>query len=330
MKKLSLRRWVVINLVLAIAAAASILLASLVGERSIPFLQHWRDLTPEERDILLVGRLPRVLLAAVTGMALGSSGTAFQGLLQNSLADPYILGVSSGAALGSIWGLALGLPFGFIPVVAFASSLAAMMLVYKTASVRGQLAPHTLLLTGVILNAFLFAFILILNGLVSFEQSQKILYLLIGSLESEDYGRILVVALLVFAGVAALTAEGYPLNLLTSGAETSRVLGLDPHRHRRRIFFAASLMIGAVVPLAGLIGFVGLFVPHIARMLFGPDHRLSIPASGWIGAILLVLCDTLARTLLVHSSYETELPVGAITALVGAPFFLILLKKKSP
>ena len=328
MKKLSLKKWVITNSVLALLTVMVMSLATLIGEQSIPLLTSWKTLTLEEKNILWVGRLPRILLAAITGMALGSSGTAFQGLLQNSLADPYILGVSSGAALGSILGLAFGLPFTLIPFVAFTTSFASMLFVYKTAAVRGQLSPHTLLLTGVILNAFLFAFILILNGLVSFQQSQKILYLLIGNLESETYGRILMVSLLVLFGIIVLTLEGHPLNLLTSGSETAKTLGLNPAHHRRRIFFAASLMVGAVVPLAGLVGFIGLFVPHIARMIFGPDHRLSIPASAWIGAMLLIICDTLARTLLTSSAYQTELPVGAITALVGAPFFLILLKKR--
>lgn len=327
MKILSLRRFFLVNLLLVLLVGLTLLGASLVGEHALPLFRPWRHWTPEEKDILFVSRLPRVLLAAVTGMALGSSGTAFQGLLKNSLADPYILGVSSGAALGSILGLALGLPFGTIPFVAFSSALLTMLVVYKTASAGRRLSPHTLLLTGVILNAFLFAFILILNGLANFEESQKILYLLIGNIESESYDRIGLVAGLVMAGLLALTAEAHALNLLTSGVETAHVLGLNLNQHRKRIFFAASLMVGAVVPLAGLVGFVGLFVPHIARMIFGSDHRISLPASAWLGAMLLVICDTLARTVLVSSAYQTELPVGAITALVGAPFFLVLLKR---
>jgi iron complex transport system permease protein len=328
MKTLSLKKWFATNALLIILAAAVAFAAALVGEKSLPFFTRWSAWSPEDKDILLASRLPRVLLAAVTGVALGSSGTAFQGLLQNALADPYILGVSSGAALGSILGYALHLPFAGIPFFAFAASLAAMLLVYRTAMRGGQIAPHTLLLTGVILNAFLFAFILILNGLASFEQSQKIIFLLIGNLETETYGRIALVAGIVAVGLIALTAEGHALNLLTSGPETARSLGLDPNRHRKRVFFAASLMVGAVVPLAGLVGFIGLFVPHIARWLAGPDHRLSIPAAAWIGAILLIVCDTLARTLLVSSAFQTELPVGAVTALVGAPFFLLLMKKR--
>ncbi|HSA59298.1 MAG TPA: iron ABC transporter permease [bacterium] len=328
MKTLTLRRWMGLNALLAALAVAVALAASLAGESPLPFFTAWKDWAPEQKDILWVSRLPRVLLAALAGMALGSSGTAFQGLLRNALADPYILGVSSGAALGSILGLALKLPFAAVPVLAFATSIAAMLLVYRASMRSGRIAPHTLLLTGVILNAFLFAFILILNGLASFEQSQKILFLLIGNLETETYARIGCVAAIVVAGLVLLTAEGRALNLLTAGPETAQALGTDPDRHRRRIFFAASLMVGAVVPLAGLIGFIGLFVPHIARWTVGPDHRISIPASAWIGAMLLIVCDTIARTLLVSTAFQTELPVGAVTALVGAPFFLILMKKR--
>lgn len=326
---ITLKKWFTINALLAAVAFLTALGASLVGEQSLPLWTRWTEWTAEQRSIFLISRLPRVALAAVTGMALGSSGMAFQGLLQNALADPYILGVSSGAALGSIVGFALGLPFAGIPAFAFLTSLAAMLLVYRTSMRGGQIAPHTLLLTGVILNAFLFAFILILNGLASFEQSQKILFLLIGNLETETFARIGGVAILVAAGIATLTAEGHALNLLTSGPETARSLGLDPDRHRKRIFFAASLMVGAVVPLAGLVGFIGLFVPHITRWIVGPDHRLSIPSAAWVGAILLIVCDTLARTLLVSSTFQTELPVGAVTALVGAPFFLFLMKRRN-
>lgn len=328
MNTLTLRRWFATNSLLAILAILTATAATLIGEQTLPVFSSWTSWTPEQKSIFWVSRLPRVFLAAVTGMALGSSGMAFQGLLQNALADPYILGVSSGAALGSILGFALGMPFAGIPLFAFLTSLAAMLLVYRTSMRGSQIAPHTLLLTGVILNAFLFAFILILNGLASFEQSQKILFLLIGNLETETYARIGGVALLVICGIIVLTAEGHALNLLTSGPETARALGLDPNRHRKRIFFAASLMVGAVVPLAGLIGFIGLFVPHITRWVVGPDHRLSIPAAASIGAILLIICDTLARTLLVSSVFQTELPVGAVTALVGAPFFLFLMKKR--
>ena len=191
------------------------------------------------------------------------------------------------------------------------------------------MSPHTLLLTGVILNAFLFAFILIVNSLVRFEKSQRMLYLLIGSIDAEETSRLIFCALLVLCGLVIVTLEGYSLNLMNLGEDTAQSLGLNISRHRRILFFAASLMVGAVVPLAGLVGFVGLFVPHITRFLFGGDHRVTIPSSAWIGGILLVLCDTLARTLLIRTSLQTELPVGAVTALFGAPFFFLLLRKRS-
>ncbi len=321
-------RWWLRQVFLALIVIALIFLCAMIGERFLNLIPGMASLSGQDRQILWMSRVPRILLAAMTGMALGASGTAFQGLLQNSLADPYILGVSSGAALGSILGLALGLPFGSIPILAFTCSLAAMLIVYGVAQSRGRMTPHTLLLTGVILNAFLFAFILILNGVVRFEKSQKILYLLIGSIDAEDTARLLFSGILVLAGLAILTLEGHALNLMTAGSDTARSLGLSPSRHRRIIFFAASLMVGAVVPLAGLVGFVGLFVPHITRLIFGNDHRTTIPASAWIGAMMLMICDTIARTALIHTELQTELPVGAITALVGAPFFLILMKRR--
>lgn len=325
MKPLSIKKWALTLIALKILTLFIFLLSLSLGGKIIwPF----GVLSPEDHNILWISRLPRVFLALMTGYALGTSGTAFQGLLQNSLADPYILGVSSGAALGSILGLAFHLPFEMIPLLSFASAFGAMILVYTLASKNKQVTPHTLLLTGVILNAFLFAFILLLNGLVSFEQSQKIIFLLMGNIGTESFDKLLLVTVFVFVGSLFLTREGYVLNLLSSGAESAATSGIDVPRHRKRIFFYASLMIGAVVPLAGLVGFIGLFVPHITRFILGPDHRLVIPASGWIGAIVLMLCDTLARSALIWTSYQTELPVGAITPLLGAPFFLFLLKKE--
>lgn len=332
MTPLTLKRWGAWNGILFLATILVILAGLTAGGRFFSLPEIFQNLfgavsNPDLYAILTVSRLPRVLLAGLCGMALGAAGASFQGLLQNSLADPYILGVSSGAALGSILGLALNLPFVFIPPLAFATAMLAMMLVYWAASLRRQISPHTLLLTGVILNAFLFAFILIINGLVSFEQSQKILFLLIGNIETESYSRIGLSATLVLLGIFLLTMEGHPLNLISSGQQTASTLGIDVARHRKRVFLLASLIVGAVVPLAGLIGFIGLFVPHITRMIFGPDHRLSIPASGWMGAMLLILCDAIARSLLVSGRFQTELPVGAVTAFLGAPFFLYLLRR---
>ncbi len=326
MKTLTPKRWISTHLLLGLLTTLILIIATGIGPTLFwPF----GNLSEEASTILWTTRLPRVLLAALAGYTLGVTGTSFQGLLQNSLADPYILGVSSGAALGSIVGIAFGLPFSFIPLISFGGALAAMLVVYGVASTQKQVTPHTLLLTGVVLNAFLFAFILLLNGLMSFEQSQKVLLLLIGNLETESFSRIGFVSLFVLMGTILLTREGHILNLLSAGSDTATSLGIDTHKHRRLIFFAASLMIGAIIPLTGLIGFVGLFVPHITRFILGTDHRLSIPAAGWIGAMILVICDTIARTAFSLTSFQTELPVGAITAFLGAPFFLYLLKRRT-
>ncbi len=326
MPPLTPKKWAFANLLLLAFAGMVLLLAACVGPT---FFWPFGRLSEEASAILWTTRLPRVLLAGLAGYALGVTGTSFQGLLQNPLADPYILGVSSGAALGSIVGIAFGMPFSTIPFVSFGGAFSAMLLVYGVAATRKQVTPYALLLTGVVLNAFLFAFILLLNGLMSFEQSQKVLLLLIGNLETESFPRIGFVAALVAIGTVLLTREGYVLNLLASGPDAAASLGIDTVSHRRHIFVAASLMIGAVIPLTGLIGFVGLFVPHITRSFFGNDHRLSIPASGSIGAITLVICDTVARTAFAATSFQTELPVGAITAFFGAPFFLYLMKRKA-
>jgi len=180
---------------------------------------------------------------------------------------------------------------------------------------------------GVIFNAFTFALIMFLNSLASFEQAHRIWYLMVGSLEAESYGKIITVAAFVGAGYLLLQVSALPMNLIATGEESAQYLGLDVHKFRRRIFFAASLMIGATVSLSGLIGFVGLFVPHMMRLWLGSDHRLLLPASGLFGAAFLVLADTLARTAFSGGAYQTQLPVGVITALIGGPFFVYLLKR---
>jgi iron complex transport system permease protein len=263
----------------------------------------------------------------LAGMALGSAGVSFQALLNNPLADPYILGVSGGAALGCVIGLGLGLPFGMVTALAFIASFASMLFIYWASRFNGKLPPHTLLLTGVIFNAFAFAFIILIHSLVTMEQAHEILFTLIGNLEIQSYSMIAVVAACVTTGFVALTLVSGRLNVISLGEETAESLGLDLDRTRGLVFFLSSLMVAAVVSVSGLIGFVGLFVPHIARRLFGSDHRLIVPASGLIGAAFLIVADTLSRTVMMGVKYQTQLPVGAITALVGAPFFVWLLRR---
>jgi cobalamin transport system permease protein len=282
-----------------------------------------------DHDILLYSRLPRVFLGIVVGFALSSGGVAFQSLLRNPLADPYILGVSGGAALGSVVAVSLGLHFSYVSSLAFLASLLTLLLIYWVAQTKGRLPVPTLLLTGVIFNAFSFALIMFLNSLVGFEQAHRIWYLMVGTLDSESFSKILIVAAFVLAGFLLLLFNSGKMNLMAMGDQTAQYLGLNVERFRKQIFFAASLMIGATVSLSGLIGFVGLFIPHMMRLIFGSDHRLLLPASALFGASFLILADLVARTLLSGATYQTQLPVGVITALVGGPFFVYLLKRPS-
>lgn len=324
---LTLPRFLFSLALLGLLLVAAISLALFWGDAPQEWLQALRAPGTAQHDILIYSRLPRILLGVLVGFALSSGGVAFQSLLRNPLADPYILGVSGGAALGSVIAVALGLHFTWVSTFAFTAALLSLLLIYWIAQTKGRLPVHTLLLTGVIFNAFTFALIMFLNSVVSFEQAHRIWYLMVGSLESESYTKITTVALFVAAGFFTLWWKSGAMNLMATGDESAQYLGLQVNRFRKRIFFAASLMIGSTVSLSGLIGFVGLFIPHMARLVLGPDHRLLLPASGLFGAAFLVLADLLARTLLSATAYQTQLPVGVITALVGGPFFVFLLKR---
>ncbi len=208
------------------------------------------------------------------------------------------------------------------------SALLTILFIFAIAKTKGRLPTHTLLLTGVIFNAFCFALILFINALVTMEQAYQIIFLLIGNLEVASYGTIALVAFCVMTGFVVLTLFASKMNVLSLGDESAAHLGIDAEKLRIIIFIASSLMVGAAVAVSGLIGFVGLFIPHVVRLIFGADHRLLIPASGFLGASFLVASDTVARSLLMNTGYVTELPVGVITALIGAPFFVFLLKKQ--
>lgn len=326
MKSITLKRCLVINLILIIVLAVTCFLALNVGPEHATLFSG--KLTEVGRSIIFSTRLPRILLGLLVGITLASSGTAFQSLLRNPLADPYILGVSGGAALGSVIGVALGLPFTFISIIAFISAFLTMLLIYWIAESKGRLPAHTLLLTGVIFNAFAFALIMLIHSLVSMEQAHEILFLLMGSLELYSYKTIAVVGVAVAIGFSMLIFFSNKMNLMSTGDETAFHLGIDIEKFRRIIFFSASLMIGAVVSVSGLIGFVGIFIPHTLRLIIGPDHRLLVPASGIFGGAFLVLADTIARTAFASGSYQMQLPVGVITALIGGPFFVFVLKKQ--
>jgi iron complex transport system permease protein len=305
-----------------IAALVALLAASLLAGLSLGSAEN------PTLQILLEIRLPRVLLAALVGAGLATAGALLQALLQNPLADPYILGISGGAALGGVAALALGWTLGLgaasVPGFAFLGALAATALLYFVAGSQGAIPPHTLLLTGVVFNAFASSLIVFLTTAADLSRVASVFLWLIGSIRLADPAVLAGVALLLAVGLAIGIHDAYALNLLSLGDESAAHLGVEVERVRRRILLGTALMIGASVAVSGLIGFVGLIVPHLLRLVAGADHRMLVPASALCGAAFLVVADALARTLLA----PTELPVGALTALVGGPLFLYLLRRE--
>ena len=282
---------------------------------------------PTSRDIVLGVRLPRVVLGLLVGAALATAGAIFQALLRNPLADPYVLGVSGGAALAAIAVLALGGILGIstsmVPLAAFGGGLFATALLYWVSGGPGRSGPTGLLLTGVVFNAFASAGIVFLASIAGFFDGSRIFLWLIGHLSAVEINAAGMVAASVGIGLAVALALSRSLNLIALGDETAAQLGVPVDLHRRLLLLSTSLMVGAAVAVSGLIGFVGLIVPHALRLIIGSDHRLLIPAAALTGAGFLVLSDTLARTVLDGR----ELPVGAVTALIGGPLFIFLLRR---
>jgi len=286
-----------------------------------------RDATGPAADIVLRVRLPRVLLGGLVGACLAVAGVLFQAMLRNPLADPYVLGVSGGAALGGILvlslGSAVGLGYAAVPPAAFAGGILTTAMLYAIAGVNSRVSTTGLLLTGVVFNAFASAAIVFLASMAGLTEGASIFMWLIGSLSSIRVEVSGWVAAFLVLGLGLTIPLARSLNLSALGGESAEQLGVDIDRQRRVVLIASSLMVGAAVSVAGLIGFVGLIIPHLLRLIFGPDHRLLIPASALGGAAFLVVCDALARTVLDGR----ELPVGAITALAGGPLFLWLLRR---
>ncbi|MBI4518038.1 MAG: iron ABC transporter permease [Deltaproteobacteria bacterium] len=328
---LTLRRFVIVNALLVALLLATIVLAALLGSVHVDLARALQaDLADNsDRVILFEARLPRVLLAAVVGGALASAGVALQGLLRNPLAEPHLIGISGGAALGAVIALIAGgrsaaseaslLPFG-----AALGALVSMAVIYRVALVHGRLQPYVLLLAGVVYNAFAGALIMCVNALADFYHAQGILFWLMGSLATQSYRLVAVIGLYTLVGAGWLLLQSRQLNVLALGEESALQLGVDVTRVRRSAFLAASLLVGAVVSVSGMIGFVGLIVPHVMRLLLGADHRLLLPAALLAGAIFLVWADTIARSALG----AVEIPVGVVTALCGGPFFVYLLKRE--
>lgn len=276
--------------------------------------------------IMLHIRLPRVLTGFLVGGSLAVVGVALQALLRNPLADPYVLGVSSGAALGvslaMLFGIGTTLAFlPGLPLFGFIGGLLSLVVMYELARSRERLPVQSLLLAGVILNAILTALIMFITSIMDPNRSAGLMAWLMGSLTLSNYGILSMFALYVVGGASFLLRKAQVMNILTFGEETARSLGVETEQVKKRLFFLAALLTGAVVSVSGMIGFVGMIVPHAVRLLVGSDHRVLLPASMLAGGMFLVAADTVARTILAPA----EIPVGIVTALTGGPLFLYLL-----
>jgi iron complex transport system permease protein len=340
--RFTFKRWLFWMIFLTACLGGVVVLAVSLGAVSIPLSKSWTillhhffglaslsDGNVRDASIILDLRLPRVIAGALVGAALSVAGSVLQALLRNPLADPYVLGISSGAAVGAVLAILFGLGATIlgsyaVPGAAFAGALLTLLFVYFIARVEGRVPAQTMLLTGVIISAFFSAIIMFLISATSDERLYSVTFWLMGNLEYVASQALGIIFIYLLSGSAVLFSLAKDLNLMSMGEETASELGVEVERVKKTAFIFTSLITGAVVSVSGLIGFVGLAVPHLTRMIWGPDHRFLIPASALLGAMVLILADTIARTVMAPS----EIPVGVVTALAGAPFFVYLLRRK--
>jgi len=307
---------------------------SILGEQ-IPVLDNIVDsslITQQHTSIILQIRLPRIIAGVLVGAALAASGVLYQGVFKNPMADSYLLGVSAGAAAGasiSILFASGAAIFGFslIQVAAFFGSLFAMFLVYNISRVGSRVPITTLLLSGIAVNFFLYAIVALVE-IIAGDELTSIIFFLIGGFSNVSWLNIFSVTPFILVGITLSYFYARDLNMLALGEENAQHLGVNVERAKKVLLVLASLVTAAAVSISGLVGFVGLMVPHITRLVIGPDHRILFPASAIVGAIFLVTCDAVARVIATPFASTLELPVGIITMLVGAPFFIILFRKK--
>ena len=307
--------------VLIPAAAGAIALSIFAGETLTGKLT---------RDIVLDYRLPRGILAFLVGASLGASGVCFQGLFRNSLADPFVVGVSSGAALGAVASIVLGVEttvFGLAPATgcAFVGATGAAFLAYAVARVRGRVPVTTLLLAGSAIGSFAGAMVSILILFNSPRWSEVVTWLMGTMAHPDPWARVKVVVPCLIASAGVMVIHARDLNLMLLGEESARQLGVETERLKIFLLGAGALAAAGAVATCGMIGFVGLIVPHVCRRLVGPDHRMLLPVTVLAGGVLLTLADVAARMV----SPQFPLPIGAVTALAGAPFFVYILRQRS-
>ena len=303
--------------------------------KQFPFLNDLIDsslISPQNEAIILQIRLPRILAGILVGAALATAGVLYQGVFKNPMADSYVLGVSAGAAVGASLSILSGIGFVFlglrlVQVAAFFGAISAMFLVYNISRVGSRVPITTLLLCGIAVNFFLFAVVGLLE-VIAGDELHAIVFWLVGGFSNVLWRDIWAMLPFIIIGIVAAYFYVRDLNLLAMGEETAHHLGVNVERAKQVLLVLASLLTAAAVSICGLVGFVGLMIPHLTRVVIGPDHRILLPTSTIIGEIFLVICDDLARVVATPFASTLELPVGIITMLFGAPFFIFLFKKK--
>ncbi|MBA3029887.1 MAG: iron ABC transporter permease [Desulfobacteraceae bacterium] len=315
---------------MALVLGASMLVGISSGSTRNGYFSAFQTLfSPEKTDPLLYTiiwrvRFPRVLLAALVGATLSLGGLVFQALLRNPLAEPYILGISGGSAIGAIIGILMGLTrFPGVCLMAFAGSIATLIMILGMASGQTLLKQNALLLAGVMVNAFCAAIIMFLVSMTQDAKLHNIIFWLMGDLSMTSLSQVGLLALTNIPCFVFLFILSHKMNLLLMGKDLAQSMGVNIRLLMVMLLVATSLMVSATVSHCGLLGFVGLVIPHLLRLCFGPDHRILVPACVLGGGAYMVACDTLARTL----PGQGEMPAGVITALIGAPLFIILLKR---
>jgi iron complex transport system permease protein len=324
-KKLAVRTVSGLAVLIVVMAACSLIGTEKVSLKAVVDGMGSPGTVNPDYEIFVRVRVPRILLAAIVGAALASAGAVCQALLRNPLADPYILGISSGAGLGAVVAVISGLNWTFagrspIAVFAFIGALGTVWLVWLLGRLTGKFHVTGLLLAGVVVNTFFSALIMFLLVAKS-QQVYATIFWLMGNMTEEDFLVLWLGAGCVVAGILALFYIAPQLNAVSFGENDARSMGVNTTRTRIIAFGVAAFITAVAVSLSGLVGFVGLVVPHAVRIIFGPDHRQLLPLSGIVGAIFLVAADTFARIVVA----PTQLPVGVVTAIVGGPFFLVLL-----
>ncbi len=307
-------------LVLFLILAGAVLLGITKGSVKLTLA----ELLLQENRYIVYLRMARIVMAVLAGSGLAVSGIALQAILKNSLAEPYILGTSSGAGLGAVAAIIIGMSRVFIPVIAFVGAILAIVLVYNIARQGNKVGVQSLILSGVIVSIGLSAIIVYLVSMSSNEALHGMMWWLWGNLQVYDLKLLLIVGIVVLLGIIAIFILAQDLNAISIGEEEAMHLGINTETVKKLLFFITSMITASLVSICGIIGFVGLIIPHMMRLVVGPNHKVLIPSTCIAAAIFMIMCDMFSRTIFS----PLEIPIGVITAVIGAPVFIILLRSK--